>query len=248
MIRPFLFGLTLCGMLQGTSVNELIKGYQHFRDFTFQDHEKEFLQLAAQGQFPKTLFIACSDSRVVPSLIVSGRPGSLFEVRNAGNFVPNSTPSIQWDGVAASIQYAVEVLNVREIVVCGHSQCGAIEALFKDLSTLPPTIKNWIQFGKEAKTLVESVEWSDNASKIEAAARLSVIEQMRHLATYPFIRSRLDQKTLFLHGWYFVVGSGELEYFDPVLDGFFPLREERSSVSPTPLKAVLHQARPCAMR
>src|ERR1700744_3787122 len=114
-------------------LSRYLQGHDEFKRLTFALHEKEFVNLVKNGQNPRILFISCSDSRVVPEIILNAQPGDLFVIRTAGNFIPVYTSQIPADGVSATIQYAVDVLGVREIIVCGHSHCGAIKGLFEPL-------------------------------------------------------------------------------------------------------------------
>lgn len=203
------------GDLFDQSIN-LARGHQEFKNLQFKQHEAEFVRLVKEGQSPKTLFIGCSDSRVVPDLILSTRPGDLFVVRTAGNFVPPSDFQAP-DGVGATIQYAVEVLNIPHIVVCGHSHCGAIKGLFQELDPqkLGMLVK-WLKFGEQAKKTVQTVvkPTTSDEVKFALAEKLSVIYQLEHLMSYPFIKKRVEEGKLQLHGWYFQIESGELWYYN----------------------------------
>jgi carbonic anhydrase len=201
------------------------RGHQVFRDLYFKQHEQEFVRLVQEGQYPHTLFIGCSDSRVLPDLIIAARPGDLFVVRTAGNFVPFYDRNND-DGVSATIQYAIEVLGIKDIIVCGHSHCGAIRGLFEELN--PDTLgilKRWLRYGEDAKrmTLLTIKPTTSKEEKLETAEKLSVIYQLEHLMSFPFIRQRVQQETLTLHGWYYKIETGEIEYYDPQLYAFKPL-------------------------
>ena len=205
------------------------KSHDLFANLFFQEHEKEFVRLVKEGQTPKALFISCSDSRVVPEFIASAKPGDLFVVRNAGNFVPIYDPSMAWDGIAASIQYGVQVLGVQDVIVCGHSHCGAIQALFydqKELKAQMPMVSKWLQFGDLARKAVITSLGPDatKQDRYAAAERLSVLFQLEHLLGYPFIKKAVEDKKLFLHGWHFNIEKGEITYFNPMTYHFMPLR------------------------
>ncbi|MCB1113324.1 MAG: carbonic anhydrase [Chlamydiia bacterium] len=198
-----------------------------FKKLNFEGHEKEFHRLAEEGQTPKALFIGCSDSRVLPELFTHSKPGELFVVRNAGNFVPTWSPDIRWDGVAASILFAVEVLKVAEVIVCGHSTCGAIEGLYSEKGEeMHPYLKNWIRLGEKAKRLAEGAhpELIGKTELHDLTARLSVVLQLEHLLEYPAIQERVKEKKLYLHGWFYHIDTGELDYFDPEEEKFIPLK------------------------
>lgn len=205
---------------------ELAQGYQVFKENFFPKNEQKFIELVNKGQAPRILFIGCSDSRVAPEMILQAQPGQLFVIRSAGNFVPSFNPDIPWDGIAATIEYAIKELGIQEIVVCGHSHCGAINSLFTPEEDLPKMISNWLQFGKPAKELVlkEVGDKGDLKEKQYLAGHLSVIFQLKNLISYPFIQERLNEGKLTLHGWYFYIESGSLEYFDPKTANFYPIK------------------------
>ncbi len=212
---------------------DFAKRHEVFKDFYFTEHEQEFVRLVQEGQSPRTLFIGCSDSRVIPELIIDARPGDLFVIRAAGNFVPYYDTSIAWDGVAASLYYAVEVLRVKEIIVCGHSHCGAIAGLFDEgESGFPEEIlERWLQFGGPAKRLaLDSAP--PNASKSELAAcatYLSILFQLDNLLSYPFIRALVERQELFLHGWFFDIERGQISYYDPLSQRFALLNSAKNT-------------------
>lgn len=207
---------------------ELVRGNQDFKNLFFKEHEQEFLRLVKEGQAPKTCFISCSDSRVIPELIAQAMPGDFFVIRTAGNFVPTFNPDIQWDGVAATIEYAVEVLGVKEIIVCGHSHCGAIQGLFSsDIEKNPKyrILSRWLQFGQDAKRITNRVLDAETKDKVRyrVAELISVLSQLDHLLSYPFIKEKVDAKQIYLHGWHFTIETGEISYFDPETYRFLPI-------------------------
>ena len=201
------------------------RSHQTFKELDFKQHEAEFLRLVEEGQSPQTLFIGCSDSRIIPELVLSVRPGDLFVIRLAGNFVPPYN-ALDVDGVAATLQFAVEVLNVRHIIVCGHSHCGAIKGLYEQLDPNKfGLLKRWIQFGEQAKkmALLTTSPTIPKEELYSITEKLSVIYQLEHLMSYPFVEKRVDDGKLQLHGWYFAIESGELTYYDPEQYRFKPL-------------------------
>ncbi|WP_046500485.1 carbonic anhydrase [Streptomyces odonnellii] len=185
----------------------------HARTFSVQvaERHEEFRELAA-GQRPQALFITCSDSRVIPSLITGARPGELFELRTAGNIVPRydvERPS----GEAATIEYALRVLGVRDIVVCGHSHCGAVGALVRgeDLSAVP-TVRGWLDQGVPSLPAAKGLA---HAVRHHAAAQLAT------LRGYPAVRERNAEGRLSLHAWYYEVDTGAISVHRPDLGGEF---------------------------
>lgn len=203
------------------------KGIETFKTVYFKKHEKDFLELVEKGQHPKALFIGCSDSRVIPNLITSTSPGDLFVVRNVGNFVPPYKPDSDFHSTASGIEYAVNHLEVDDIIVCGHSDCGACKALYEDYSAhkeeMIHTIK-WLELGQPAKELaLKSVSNDNRAELLEATEKFSLILQLKNLLTYPSVKKKVEQGMLHLHGWYYRIDSGEVEYYDPDDKLFYPL-------------------------
>jgi carbonic anhydrase len=160
----------------------------------------------AEGQYPEALFITCSDSRVIPAMITGARPGEIFELRNAGNIVPPyGRPGVC--GEAATIEYALEVLGVQDIVVCGHSHCGAMGALKSgdDLSALPG-VDAWLRIARPELTSV--LESAPDDPSLPEVSQGNVVNQLAALRSYPVVRQRLDSGRLRLHGWYYEVDTG----------------------------------------
>lgn len=207
---------------------EYARGHATFKSLFFKENEKEFVRLVKEGQSPKTLFIGCSDSRVIPELIASSNPGELFVIRTAGNFVPKYDKDIAWDGVAATIYYGVEALGISNIIICGHSHCGAINGLFnipEETSYPQAILSKWLKWGAPAKQLtLESLGKNITPSERDnVAEHLSILFQIENLLSYPFIKKKVDEQKLFLHGWYFNIEKGEIEYYDLKEDRFRPL-------------------------
>ncbi|MFF4745112.1 carbonic anhydrase [Streptomyces chengbuensis] len=181
---------------------------------TFGQRPEEFAELA-QGQSPQVLFITCSDSRVVPALITGARPGDLFELRTAGNIVPpygSERPA----GETATIEYAVEVLGVSDIVVCGHSHCGAVGALVRgdDLDGVP-AVRDWL-----AHAAGEPDAADPDDPSVERAVTHHVLSQLLRLRSYPCVEKRLADGTLTLRGWYYEVHTGAVREHRPATDAF----------------------------
>ncbi len=199
-------------------LKELLKGHEYFKKVKFSKNEERFKELVKKGQNPKALFIGCSDSRVVPNLITNAKPGDLFVVRNIGNLVPPFKPDNDFHSTAAAIEYAVSVLNVSDIIVCGHSNCGAIEATFKKIepnSYNIHTIK-WLQLAEMAKesAILQLGKDAPLKEQKELTERLSIIFQLENLLTYPAIKEKVESKELFLHGWYYIIEDGIIEYYN----------------------------------
>ncbi|MFF4346586.1 carbonic anhydrase [Streptomyces sp. NPDC001530] len=171
--------------------------------------ESDKYRRLAEGQWPEALFITCSDSRVIPSLITGARPGELFELRTAGNIVP-PYDLLPVCSEAATIGYAVEVLGVRDIVVCGHSHCGALDTLVRghDLSALPE-VGGWLELARPALAPVLDAPPADPG--LPDVVRRHVAAQLDSLRGYPAVRDRIVAGELGLHGWFYRIDTGEVE-------------------------------------
>lgn len=208
-------------------MQQLIEGVHKFRTDEFGNYRKLFRKLSQEGQNPHTLFITCSDSRVLAELITQSKPGDLFVVKNIGNIVPPSSATGDTNSTAAAIEFAVENLGVSDIVICGHSQCGAISALLGDtpVSNTAPHLKGWLKLALPVlKTLKE--EYShlrEREARETAAAEENVLFGLDNLHSYPCVQERLAVGTLRLHGWFFKIATAELYAYDPESRQFTPL-------------------------
>ncbi|MEU7133463.1 carbonic anhydrase [Streptomyces sp. NPDC046261] len=189
-------------------MQDLTEGVSRFRRDVYPAKAELFARLAATHR-PTTLFISCSDARVVPELITQSEPGDLFVIRTAGNLVPAYSPGP--DGVAASIEYAVAVLGVRDIVVCGHSACGAMTALAEnhDLSAAP-AIADWLRHADAARARAAGA----GARTVDALVRENVAAQLANLATHPSVARALAARTLTVRGWVYDIPGGTVEELD----------------------------------
>jgi len=208
-------------------IKKLIKGNKKFKNSKFPKLENKFSDLVEYGQSPEVLFIGCSDSRVVPDLIVNSKPGDMFILRNIGNFVPPFKEDNEFHGSSAAIEYAVSVLNVKDIIVCGHSHCGACAALYDDLSNEPNLIhvNKWLELGKAAKDEVK-LKFSDTIdlnTRATLTEKISIKHQLENLLTYPEIARKVDIGELSIHGWYYKIEDGSIVYYDGDIDDFRPL-------------------------
>lgn len=198
--------------------SSLLDGNEMFKKSYFKKNEKELLDLVHNGQHPKALFIGCADSRVVPNLITQTDPGELFVLRNVGNLVAPYKPDEDYHSTAAGIEYAVTALEVSEIIICGHTHCGAIASLFKEIDEKPFVhTKKWLTLGNKAKSLA-LLALGKNADKEELlrlTEKLSVISQIEHLLTYPYVTEKVNNGTLHIHGWIYNIENGDIEYYDP---------------------------------
>jgi len=212
------------------NIDDLIKGNQKFKDIHFPKLEGKFDDLIENGQKPKILFIGCSDSRVVPDLIVDSKPGDMFILRNIGNFVPPYKGDNDFHGSSAAIEYAVSVLEVKDIIVCGHSHCGACASLYQDLDDNPHLVHvtKWLELGKKAKeyTLLATADKNDKEQLLRTTERISIKHQLENLLTYPEIYRKVNSGELDIHGWYYKMEDGSIEYYDGEICDFRPLGDK----------------------
>lgn len=198
--------------------SSLLDGNEMFKKSYFKKHEQELVDLAQNGQHPKALFIGCADSRVIPNLITQTEPGELFVLRNVGNFVAPYKPDEDYHSTAAGIEYAVTALNVSEIIICGHTHCGAIGALFHEIEEKPFVhTRTWLKLGEKAKSLALMALGKNGPQSelLRLTEKLSVISQIEHLLTYPYVKEKVDSGELHIHGWMYDIESGDIEYYDP---------------------------------
>ncbi|MEX0716354.1 MAG: carbonic anhydrase [Planctomycetaceae bacterium] len=188
-------------------MQRLIQGVRRFVRDVMPLRRSEFEELA-EGQSPSTLFITCSDSRIVPELITQTGPGELFVIRNAGNFVP---PYAEGGSEAAAIEYAVLVLGVSDVVVCGHTRCGAISAVRdrKNLGGLP-AVRRWIGRADAARRVFDHPDGADDEALLLRAVEENVGEQLRNLLTHPAVAERVPDGRLTLCGWVFDIRTGHI--------------------------------------
>jgi len=204
-------------------MKEIIEGFLKFQKNAFPERVKLFKSLANQ-QSPRALFISCSDSRLVPELVTQREPGDLFVIRNAGNIVPSYGP--EPGGVSASVEYAVAALQVNDIVICGHSDCGAMTAVAtcKCLDHMP-AVSSWLRYADSARVVNEARQHSDQSTKVAAMVRENVIAQLANIQTHPSVRLALEEGRVTLHGWIYDIESGRIDAFDGRTGSFVSLAE-----------------------
>lgn len=202
----------------------LIAGLRRFRVETFPHLEDRYRQLVDGGQKPSALFIGCCDSRVVPALLLDTQPGELFVVRNIGALVPPAGVAGPFDGTAAAIEFGVVMLGVTDIVVCGHSHCGAISGLYAPEREDTPHLRGWLELGREA--CVDGAPTAPGRELLLRTEQRSVAIQLARLMTYPVVRERVESATLSLHGWHYVIEAGQVLEMDIDRERFLPLAEE----------------------
>ncbi|HYS10826.1 MAG TPA: carbonic anhydrase [Myxococcales bacterium] len=199
------------------SLDLIRDGVRRFRTEVFPKRREMYQQLA-ENQQPFALFLTCGDSRIDPSLLTGTEPGQIFVERTPGNIVPEYDDAVSV-GVSASIEYAIAVLGVEEVIVCGHSACGAMKGLLhpEHLEHIPATAR-WLKYAEPALEKVGA----DHRGRLERLTKLNVIEQMRHLHSHPSVQDRLRAGRLGIHGWFYEIHTGTVEAYDPSSDRFAP--------------------------
>ena len=202
-------------------MKEIIEGVQRFRTQIFPEKRGLFKSLAG-GQRPSALMISCADSRVDMSLVTQCEPGHLFFFRNAGNIVP---PYGQALGAAsATIEYAMVALQIPNIIVCGHSDCGAMKGLLaQGVADTMPVVAQWLKYADVPRQIVVNEGVTDHKARVDRLIRLNVLSQIEHLKTHPSVAVRLARGELKLHGWVYDIEHGSVEAYDQASGTFKPL-------------------------
>jgi len=207
-------------------MEHIIDGILRFQREVRPNSEALYRQLAI-SQSPQAMFIGCADSRVVPEIFTGQDPGSLFVVRNAGNIIPPS--STVPGGVTASIEYAVSVLGIPDIIVCGHSNCGAMTAILNGAQNLSklPAVARWLHYADSALASVDT-DYADAPveTRLDALVHENVLTQLDNLLTHPSVAEAIRNKQLRVHGWVYDIGSGRVDNYDARIQKFVPLTAE----------------------
>ena len=209
-------------------MQQLIRGIHQFQTENFRSLESLFQQLA-ERQTPETLFITCSDSRIDPNLLTGSRPGDLFILRNAGNIVPPHGATAS--GEAATIEYAVAALGVKDIIVCGHTHCGAMNGLLhpEQVSELQ-AVSQWLEHAATTRRIItDHYSHLPEDRKLVAAIEENVLVQLEHLRTLPAVASRLRRGDLHLHGWVYKIETGEVFAYDIAAQAFVAVADHPSA-------------------
>ncbi|WP_263263558.1 carbonic anhydrase [Pseudomonas sp. RIT-PI-S] len=215
------------------ALKHIVDGFRHFHQEVFPQQQALFKKLAT-AQRPRAMIITCADSRIVPELITNSSPGDLFVTRNVGNVVP---PYGQMNGgVSTALEYAVMALGVQHVIVCGHSDCGAMRAVLNpDSLERMPTVKAWLRHAEVAKTVVhENCSCGTEAETMAVLTEENVIAQLQHLRTHPSVAARLASGQLFIHGWVYNIETSEIKAYDAEQDRFLPLDGPYPTPSATP--------------
>lgn len=206
---------------------QLVEGFRRFRERHFATDNALYSTLVARGQTPRTLVVSCCDSRVDPALVLDCAPGDLFVIRNVANLVPPAENSSSGHhGTSAALEFGVRNLQVEHIIVFGHAQCGGIRALMETgyLNNPESYIDDWMHLAESARAeVLHEMPEAPLDEKIHACELRAILVSLRNLVTFPWIRERVENGTLTLHGWYFDIEQGQLLQYDAATGSFAAL-------------------------
>jgi carbonic anhydrase len=221
-------------------MQRIIEGVQRFRTEIF-PHKRELFASLAKGQSPIAAVISCADSRVDMQLVTQSEPGQLFWFRNAGNIIPPFGAVL--GAASATVEYAMEALEIPHIIVCGHSDCGAMKGLLRrDLAERMPTVAGWLRFADVPRQMVLRDANITEAEQLDALVRENVLAQLAHLKTHPAVAVRLARGEVQLHGWVYDIETAEIRAFDAERGAFLPLEAEPTP-NATPALRAMHEVR-----
>ncbi len=208
-------------------IKKLIQGYGEYRNHYFRENYDLLHKLGTEGQSPKTAFITCCDSRFNPLLITNSNPGDLFIIRNVAALVPPFQEVRGCHGTSAAVEYAVRHLEVEDIIVMGHSDCGGVKSLLSDqeIEDKESFIPAWMNIAKQAREdVLHEHPDADKPDRLPCACEQEVIKlSLKNLATFPWVKERLESKKLALHGWYYDLVSGEVLSYRPETNHYKPV-------------------------
>ncbi|GMU60078.1 MAG: carbonic anhydrase [Myxococcaceae bacterium] len=219
-----------------SNVQKLLEGIHRFQNLVY-SHRRQFFEKLVEGQHPEVLFITCADSRINPNLLTGTEPGDLFIIRNAGNIVPPHGTSV--GGEAATIEFGVAALGVKDIIVCGHTQCGAVKGLFDPASTEGmPAVRAFLNHAEATRRIItENYQHLTGEARDVAAVEENTLVQLENLRTHPAVAVRLARGDLTLHAWVYKLETGVVFAYEPKVQQFLPLCE-RAPVRAEPLRSV----------
>ena len=214
-------------------MKKLIQGIVDFRKGLTKENRELFAKLAL-GQRPDALFICCSDSRVAPNVFASTNPGDLFVLRNMGNLVPPDSSSLEETSVPAAIEFSLFSLKVSDIIVCGHSECGAMVALAQGeqgQAAACPHFRSWLKYGEEALYKVrKGLAINSHLSEHNQISQMNVLEQMQHILSYSIVRKRVEENRLRVHGWWFDIAQADVYCYESNLNQFVLIDESEAKL------------------
>ncbi len=204
----------------------VVKGGIEFMEKYFKENAELFKTLK-DSQTPHTLFIGCSDSRVVPNLITNTKPGEMFVIRNIANIIPKYRVSDEFLATTSAIEYALYILNIKDIIICGHSNCGGCAALYYDESKFDktPNVKTWLKSLDNVKAQVEALGLSNLKKKAWFVERLNIVNSIDNLLTYPGVKEGVKLGKIRIYGWHYIIETGSLFSYDMVTKDFELLNE-----------------------
>lgn len=210
-------------------ISEYMYGNRKYQENYVKENNQKLTELSEKGQKPQALFIGCVDSRMLPNLITDTGPGDMLVVRNVGNFVTPYSEDQAEHSVSSALEFAVKVLEVEEIIVCGHTQCGAIYTIYTELDSHAfSALSQWLSQGKVLKNRIEDLNltFQSKDEMLRMAERESVKIQIENLLSYDFVRERIEANRLKLHGWIYDIQTGTLHYYDEDENLFKNIEEE----------------------
>lgn len=216
-------------------MKKLIKGIINFRKTAIDDYRSKFAKLALR-QMPDALLVACCDSRVVPNIFASSDPGDLLVMRNIGNLIPPyKGDGCEDESIAGAIEFSLINLKVSDIIVCGHSECGAMEALINknfELNYYLSSLGKWLE--NAASSYIRFEEYSstntENLTSCNLLSRINVLQQLENLKTYPLVKERLQENQLRIHGWWFDLATADVYYYNWEYKKFILIDEKESKI------------------
>jgi carbonic anhydrase len=203
-------------------MKKLLEGLSLFQRVAYPRHRELFERLA-RNQTPQAVFVSCSDSRVLTNLLVQAEPGDLFIIRNAGNIIPPAGSA--YGGTTASLEYAIVALGIRDVILCGHSNCGAMRGVLHP-ETLDgmPAVKQWVSYADTARrAAVEAHPGAPDDEMLERIVDFNVIAQVRNILTFPFVRALAEKGELEVHGWVYDIATGRVKGLDASGRRFVPI-------------------------
>lgn len=209
------------------AIERMLSGYRAFRDGMPEDHQTRLRQLVEAGQKPQAAVIACSDSRVDPALVFRAEPGDIFMIRNVANLVPPMEEEGTFHGTSAALEFAVLGLDVPNIIVLGHAHCGGIHAMIRGKEIVKDGyhfVPAWVSMLSSAhRRVLATMPDATPEETQRACERNAVLVSLENLTTFPWIRERIAEKSLKLHGWFFDIETAQLEIYDSKSGGFEPV-------------------------
>jgi carbonic anhydrase len=219
-------------MSSAKALEALVAGVRRFRREIYPKNRERYQEAASQPQRPHALFITCADSRIDPELLTQSGPGDIFVTRNIGNLVPAYGQML--GGVSSVIEYAVQALEVSQVVICGHSDCGAMKGLLhREKLVNMPTVNAWLQNAEAALSVVEARDSAaSETAKLNRLIQENVLLQLNHLRTHPSVAGKIAQKKLAVCGWVYDIGNGHIEMYDEAAGAFITIDDQSETAIP----------------